>query len=72
MGILSWLFPSDADRLRMAWDLMARGRYEDARRRLGHCSSPKFKALYDECHEECLRGIYNARYEAIDEADDPP
>jgi hypothetical protein len=49
MGILSWLFPSDADRLRKARDLMARGRYDDARRGLLHCTAPEAEALYDEC-----------------------
>jgi hypothetical protein len=49
MGILSWLFPSDADRLRTARNLMARGRYEDARKGLVHCAAPEAEALYDEC-----------------------
>jgi hypothetical protein len=49
MGILSWLFPSEADRLRSARALMAKGRWEDARRGLVHCSTPEAEALYDEC-----------------------
>jgi hypothetical protein len=49
MSILSWLFPSDEDRLRTARSLMARGRYEKARRGLLHCKSPEAEALYDEC-----------------------
>lgn len=49
MGILSWLFPSEEDRLQKVRDLMARGRFEDARRRLLECSSPEAEALYDEC-----------------------
>ncbi len=49
MGILSWLFPSDADRLHKARALMAKGRYEDARKGLLHCKSPEAEALYDEC-----------------------
>jgi len=49
MGILSWLFPSDADRLRKARALMASGRYEDARKGLLHCHTPEAEALYDEC-----------------------
>lgn len=49
MGILSWLFPSDADRLRTARTLMAAGRYEEARKGLVHCKSPEADALYDEC-----------------------
>jgi hypothetical protein len=49
MGILSWLFPSEADRLRRARDLMARGRFDDARRGLLHCTTPEAEALYDEC-----------------------
>ena len=49
MGILSWFFPSEADRLRKARALMARGRFEDARRGLLHCSTPEAEALYEEC-----------------------
>jgi hypothetical protein len=49
MGLLSWLFPTEADRLRSARALMARGRFEDARRGLVHCTSPEAEALYDEC-----------------------
>jgi hypothetical protein len=49
MGLLSWLFPSEADRLRRARALMARGRFEDARRGLVHCTSPEAEALYEEC-----------------------
>jgi hypothetical protein len=49
MGILSWLFPSEADRLRKARALMARGRFEDARRGLVHCTTPEAEALYEEC-----------------------
>ncbi len=49
MGILSWLFPSEADRLRSARDLMARGRYEDARRLILQCKSDEAESLYDVC-----------------------
>jgi hypothetical protein len=49
MSILSWLFPSEADRLRTARDLMARGRYEDARRGLMLCKSEEAESLYDVC-----------------------
>ena len=49
MGILSWFFPSEADRLRKARALMARGRFEDARRGLVHCTTPEAEALYEEC-----------------------
>jgi hypothetical protein len=49
MGIISWLFPSEADRLQTARALMAKGRWEDARRGLLHCSSPEAEALYEEC-----------------------
>lgn len=49
MGILSWLFPSEEDRLRRARTLMAKGRHEDARRALLHCGSPEAEALYDAC-----------------------
>jgi hypothetical protein len=49
MGLWSWLFPTDADRLASARALMARGKYEDARRKLVHVSSPEAEKLYDEC-----------------------
>ncbi len=49
MSILSWLFPSEEDRLRTARTLMARGRYEQARRGLLHCKSAEAEGLYDEC-----------------------
>jgi hypothetical protein len=49
MSILSWLFPSEEDRLRKARTLMSKGRYEDARRGLIHCKSPEAEALYDQC-----------------------
>jgi len=49
MGILSWLFPSDEDRLRTARALMAKGKWEDARRGLVHCKSAEAEALYEEC-----------------------
>lgn len=55
MGILSWLFPSEADRLAKARALMAKGRYEDARRGLIHCTSPEAEALYDQCSTEVDR-----------------
>jgi hypothetical protein len=51
MGILSWLFPSDADRLATARALIAKGRFEDARRGLVHCTSPEAEALYEQCTE---------------------
>lgn len=49
MGLLSWLFPTDEDRLRKARALMADGRHEAARSRLVHCKLPEAEALYDEC-----------------------
>ena len=49
MGILSWLFPSEADRLRTARELMARGRYEDARRGLMQCKGEEADSRYDVC-----------------------
>jgi hypothetical protein len=49
MGFLSWIFPSEADRLKSARALMARGRFEDARKGLVHCTSPEAEALYEEC-----------------------
>jgi hypothetical protein len=52
MGILSWLFPTEGDRLRKARGLMKRGKYEDARRGLVHCTTPEAEALYDACSAE--------------------
>jgi hypothetical protein len=49
MGFLSWLFPSDEDRLRKARDLMARGLYGEARRALVGCKATEAAALDDEC-----------------------
>lgn len=49
MGILSWLFPTEETRLASVRDLMQKGRYEDARRKLVHCRSPEAEKLYDEC-----------------------
>ena len=49
MGIWSWFFPSDEDRLRRARVHMAAGRYEDARSLLFKCQAPEAEALYDQC-----------------------
>lgn len=49
MGLLSWLFPTDADRLRRARALMEQGRHEKARAHLVHCGLPEAEALYDQC-----------------------
>jgi len=49
MGFLSWLFPTDADRLRRARGLMEQGRHDKARAHLVHCSLPEAEKLYDEC-----------------------
>lgn len=49
MGLLSWLFPNDHDRLASARALMAKGEHEKARKVLLHCSLPEAEALYDEC-----------------------
>jgi hypothetical protein len=49
MGILSWLFPTDADRLKKARDLMAQGRFEAARQKLLHCHAPEAEKLYEQC-----------------------
>ena len=49
MGLLSWLFPADADRLRRARALMDQGRHEKARALLVNCSLPEAEALYDAC-----------------------
>lgn len=56
MGILSWLFPSDADLLRRARARMADGRWEDARKLLVHCKAPEAEALYDECSTHIDKG----------------
>jgi hypothetical protein len=52
MGMLSWLFPTQEDRLKKARRLMERGKYEDARRGLLHCTHPEAEALYDACSKE--------------------
>jgi hypothetical protein len=49
MGIWSWLFPTDEDRLRRAREHMANGRHKDALTLLLHCHAPEAEALYDEC-----------------------
>src|SRR5690242_4825795 len=49
MGILSWLFPSDQDRLDRARKLIAADRFEDARALLVRCSLPEAEPLYDQC-----------------------
>lgn len=49
MGILSWLFPTDADRLAKARAQMADGKYEKARAVLLHCHAPEAEALYEQC-----------------------
>jgi hypothetical protein len=49
MGILSWFFPTDDDRLESARALMKAGRYEDARNKLMRSRAPEAEALYDEC-----------------------
>ncbi len=64
MGILSWLFPTDEDRLRRAKARMAKGKWEDARRDLLHCKSPEAEKLYDECSaaiDEAERGTIKKR-----------
>jgi hypothetical protein len=49
MGLWSFLFPSDEDRLRRARALMADGRHDKAREVLMHCNAPEAEALYDAC-----------------------
>lgn len=49
MGLLSWLFPSEASRLEKARALMADGRHDDARKSLIQCSSPEAEVLYEAC-----------------------
>jgi hypothetical protein len=52
MGIWSWLFPTDEDRLARAKKRMAAGRFEDARKDLMRCTLPEAEALYDKCSAE--------------------
>jgi uncharacterized protein YcgL (UPF0745 family) len=49
MGLFSWLFPTDEDRLARVRDLMAAGRYEKARSAAFRLKVPEAEALYDEC-----------------------
>jgi hypothetical protein len=56
MGIWSWLFPSDDDRLRRARAKMEAGRFEDARKLLVHCQHPDAEKLYDECSAAIDKG----------------
>lgn len=49
MGILSWIFPTDEDRLRRARAHMAAGRHADARSLLMRCQAPEAESLYDQC-----------------------
>ena len=49
MGIWSWLFPTETDRLRSARALMEQGRHDKARSQLIRCSTPEAKGLYDQC-----------------------
>lgn len=59
MGILAWLFPTEADNLARARALMADGRHDKARKLLMRSSLPEAEKLYDECSA------------AIDKADRP-
>ena len=56
MGLLCWLFPSDEDRLVRARVLMAKGRFEDARKGLVECRAPEAEALYERCSAEVAKG----------------
>ncbi|MBI4953071.1 MAG: hypothetical protein HY908_13640 [Myxococcales bacterium] len=49
MGILSWLFPTEQDRLVRARALMAKGRHADARAALLHSKLPEAEELYEQC-----------------------
>lgn len=51
MGLLSWLFPSSADRLSRARDLFARGRYDETRGVLRGVEGPEAEALYEAASE---------------------
>jgi hypothetical protein len=52
MGLISFLFPSDDDRLKRAREDMAKGDFAGARKLLLHCKAPEAEALYDECSRE--------------------
>ena len=56
MGILSWLFPTDADRLRRARAHIAAGRHAAARSILVRCQAPEAEALYDQCSAAVEKG----------------
>jgi hypothetical protein len=56
MGIWSWLFPSDEDRLAKARALMADGKHAQARKVLLHCHHADAEKLYDECTVAVDRG----------------
>jgi hypothetical protein len=49
MGLMSWLFPTDEDRLANVRALMAAGRYEKARSAAFRLKSEDAEKLYDEC-----------------------
>jgi hypothetical protein len=51
MGLLSWLFPSDQDRLDRAKARIERGEYESALKDLLHCKLPEAEALYDKASD---------------------
>src|SRR4051812_7851846 len=61
MGIWSFLFPSDEDRLRRARARMADGRFVEARKDLMHCKLPEAEALYDECSAAIDKGERTTR-----------
>jgi hypothetical protein len=60
MGIMSWLFPSNAHKLERARRMLAGGKYEEARTLLLRVQGPLAEELYEEAtrqretHDEAL------------------
>jgi hypothetical protein len=48
MGLWSWLFPSEADRLARARELLRAGEYDEARGLVHGIDGPEAEALYEE------------------------
>jgi hypothetical protein len=49
MGLWSWLFPNDEERLRRVRAKMEKGDYEAARKAVMHCTGPEAEELYAKC-----------------------
>ncbi|TNE91052.1 MAG: tetratricopeptide repeat protein [Deltaproteobacteria bacterium] len=52
MGLLSWLFPSDEDRVKRAQALVDKGRFADARLEVMDIELPEAVAIVDACERE--------------------